>query len=87
MAVVFLGILPGLAWIRVMAPRLRGAPLVALSVVTSVALMTLALQVGNALFGLPITASNAVRESIALTIAALAVPVARFFQRMLTRET
>lgn len=77
LALAFLLLLPGFAWTRATIPAARGLDLALFSIGGSVALMALALTLGNYLLGIRITPTNAVWMSALISLAAATGPLSR----------
>jgi uncharacterized membrane protein len=75
---LLLAFIPGYAWARVLLPERAGwAARLVTSVGLSIALVILGLSVADAALGVRITAVHSVWLSLALTLAAVAIPLAR----------
>lgn len=84
-AIGLLAWLPGYAWTRALIPRLTRVERFVLSVTLSVALVTLALFLGNVLLGIRVSGAHAVWYSLFFTAVALVPATARFLDARLGR--
>lgn len=83
---LLLGLLPGFVWVRVLLPKLALIEQVVLGVVVTIAALVLALYAGNLLLNIPIKPATGLIEAIAITVAGLAVPLARRLRARLDRS-